>query len=232
MVTDGEACHGLTMSTRTITLDERLSAFVRDHAISREPAVLGRLREKTSGLEMAKMQISVEQGRLMAILTMMLGAKRALEVGVFTGYSALCVAQHLPADGTLVACDVSKEWTSLAKPFWDEAGVSDRIDLRVGPAQDTLQAMIDGGDGGYDLAFIDADKTSYPTYYEQCLALLRPGGAIAIDNVFWSGSVADPARDDEVPTILRQLTDRVFADERVDACHVPIGDGVLLARKR
>lgn len=220
------------MSSRTITLDERLGAFVRQHAMTGESPVLAQLRDRTSELEMARMQISVEQGRLMGVLTLILGAKRALEVGVFTGYSALCVAQHLPPDGTLVACDVSDEWTSIAKPFWEEAGVADRIELRLGPAQETLQSLIDEGDGGYDLAFIDADKSGYPTYYEQCLTLLRPGGAIAIDNVFWSGSVADPERQDEVPVLLRELTDRIFADDRVDACHVPIGDGVLLARKR
>jgi len=220
------------MSVRTHGFDPAIAEFIRHHASTREPPVLAKLREETQKLEAARMQISVEQGRLMGLLVKLLGVRRALEVGVFTGYSALCVALELPEDGTLVACDVSEAWTSIGRRYWEEAGVAGRIDLRLGPASDTLAAMQDARDGGYDFAFIDADKEGYPDYYERCLALLRPGGVIAIDNVFWSGSVADPERTDTVPALLRALTDRVMGDERVDPCHIPIGDGVLLIRKR
>ncbi|MEM9694754.1 MAG: class I SAM-dependent methyltransferase, partial [Myxococcota bacterium] len=162
-----------------------------------------------------------------------LGVRRALEIGVFTGYSALAVALELPADGRLVACDRSEEWTAVARRHWREAGVEDRIDLRLGPAVETLDALIDNDDAApFDFAFIDADKGAYPRYYEQCLHLVRAGGVIAIDNVFWGGSVADEARTDDVPVVLRELTTTIMADDRVDPCHLPLGDGVLLIRKR
>jgi len=220
------------MSVRTNAIDPAIGEFIRTHALSREPEVLARLREETQRLEAARMQISVEQGRLMSLLVRLLGVRRAIEVGVFTGYSALCVALELPEDGQLVACDVSEAWTAIAQRYWKEAGVSDRIDLRIAPASETLAALAEAGQGDFDFAFIDADKEGYPDYYERCLSLLRPGGIIAIDNVFWSGSVADPERTDTVPVLLRELTTKIMADERVDPCHLPIGDGVLLVRKR
>lgn len=220
------------MSVRTNAFDPAIGDFIRSHALTREPAVLARLREETQSLEAARMQISVEQGRLMGLLVRLLGVRRAIEVGVFTGYSALCVALELPEDGRLVACDVSEEWTAMGRRYWKEAGVDGRIDLRIAPASQTLAAMVEAGERDFDFAFIDADKEGYPVYYERCLTLLRPGGVIAIDNVFWSGSVADPERTDTIPVLLRELTTKIMADERVDPCHLPIGDGVLLIRKR
>jgi predicted O-methyltransferase YrrM len=169
----------------------------------------------------------------MALLTQMLGSQRAIEVGVFTGYSALCVAQHLPADGTLVACDVSEEWTSIGRRFWAEAGVADRIDLRIGPAAASLAAMIEAGEAGaYDQAFLDADKSGYDGYYEQCLTLLHPGGVILLDNIFWHGHAIEPAEDDEDSLALHALTKKIAGDDRVDSSLVPIGDGLLVVRRR
>ncbi len=221
------------MSTTSHGLDPALRDHVRNVSFARESHVLARLREFTAGMEHARMQISVEQGRLMALLVRMLGVRRALEVGVFTGYSALCVAECLPPDGRLVACDVSEEWTNVARRFWAEAGVTDKIDLRLGDAADTLGAMLDSGqEDAFDFAFVDADKEGYAGYYEQCLRLLRPGGAIAFDNAFLGGRVVNPEPGDESSAIVRGLTERIFADDRVDPALIPIGDGVLLARKR
>ena len=223
------------MSLRSDALEERVSDYVRNRSLGRESAALARLRERTAVLEMARMQISVEQGRLMAVLVAMLGARRVIEVGTFTGYSALCVAELLPPSpaGRLVACDLSREWTAIGREAWKEAGVADRIDLRLGPASATLAAMIAAGEaGGYDFAFIDADKKGYDDYYEKCLTLLRPGGALAVDNIFWDGRALDPPEADPDSVAIHALTAKVFADERVDPALVPIGDGLLLARKR
>ncbi len=221
------------MSRSTDALGATGAAYLHDTAITGEPAVHTRLRERTAELANANMQISPEQGRLMGLLAQMVGARRALEVGVFTGYSALCVAERLPADGVLVACDVSEEYTAIARPFWEEAGVADRIDLRVGPAADTLAAMLEAGEAGtYDFAFIDADKGGNEHYYEQCLQLLRPGGAVAIDNVFASGAAFTAAAEDPDGAGANSLNRKVLADPRVDAALVPVSDGVLLARKR
>ena len=163
----------------------------------------------------------------------MLGAKNALEVGTFTGYSALCVARALPADGRLIACDVSEEWTAIARRYWEEAGVADKIDLRIGAALATLDAMVDGGQGGsFDFAFIDADKENYAGYYERCLALLRPGGVVGVDNTLWSGAVADPDNQSDETLAIRALNRLVYEDDRVDSCVLPIGDGLSLALKR
>jgi len=221
------------MSRSTDPLGAAGAAYLHDTAISGEPEVHARLRERTAELSNAVMQISPEQGRLMGLLVQLLDARRAIEVGVFTGYSTLCVAERLPADGVLVACDVSEEYTDIARPFWAEAGVSDRIDLRIGPAADTLDAMLEAGEAGtYDFAFIDADKAGNAHYYERCLQLLRPGGAVAIDNVFASGGAFTPRDDDAEGVAANALNRMVLADERVDAALVPISDGVLLARKR
>lgn len=220
------------MSARTYSIDERTSAQVRTVSLGHESEALARLREETAKLPNGYLQISVEQGRLMAMLASAIGARRCLEVGVFTGYSALCVAERLPPDGRLVACDVSEEWTSIGRRFWQEAGVADRIDLRLGPASDTLATLVAGGEAGtYDFAFIDADKEGYDDYYEKCLILLRTDGIIAIDNIFMHGRTFDPATTDGPPAAVRQVTSKIFADSRVDPALVPIGDGLLLVRK-
>jgi predicted O-methyltransferase YrrM len=169
----------------------------------------------------------------MAFLVRLIGARKSLEVGVFTGYSALCVARALPADGRLVACDVSEEWTDVGRRYWQEAGVEDRIDLHLGPATETLDRLIaDGEAGSFDLAFIDADKPSYATYYERALTLFRPGGVVGIDNVLWQGRVADPGNDDDDTEAIRAVNDTAHGDDRVDMCMLPIGDGLTLLRKR
>jgi caffeoyl-CoA O-methyltransferase len=195
--------------------------------------VLRRLRDETSKLPSARMQISPEQGQLMGLLVELLGARRALEIGVFTGYSSTAVALALPPDGRLVACDLSQEWTNVARRYWREAGVESKIDLRLGPALASLDALVrDGQAGSFDFAFIDADKTSYGDYYERCLILLRAGGLLAVDNALWSGAVADPSDQRENTRAIRALNAKVSADERVSASLVPIGDGLFLARKR
>jgi predicted O-methyltransferase YrrM len=192
-----------------------------------------RLRDETSKLPEAGMQIGADQGVFLAFLARLIGARRAIEVGTFTGYSALAVAGALPPDGRLVCCDVSEPWTAIARRYWAEAGVAERIELRLAPARETLAALRKrDGPGTYDFAFIDADKTGYDAYYEACLELIRPNGLIAIDNVLWSGTVADPTdlRPDTVA--LRAITAKIRDDPRVDASLVSMGDGVLLARKR
>ena len=220
------------MSTTTHALDETTATYVQSLARQREGDVLAELRAKTADMPNAMMQISVEQGRFMALFVATMGVKRAIEVGTFTGYSALCVASQLPADGTLVACDVSEEWTSIGRPFWRKAGVEDRIDLRIGAASDTLAKMIDAGEAGtYDFAFIDADKVSYPDYYEKCLTLLRVGGVIAVDNIFMHGKAINPAADDASSKAIHSTTQKAFADDRVQPSLLPIGDGLLVVRK-
>jgi predicted O-methyltransferase YrrM len=179
------------------------------------------------------MQIAPEQGQFMALLVRLLGARRCLEVGVFTGYSTLAVALALPPEGRVIACDISAEYTAIARRHWDAAGVAGRIELRLGPAADTLDALLAaGGAGSYDFAFIDADKPAYPAYYERCLALLRPGGLIAVDNTLWGGAVADPADQEADTRAIRAFNGRLHGDARVDLSLAPIGDGLSLARKR
>jgi predicted O-methyltransferase YrrM len=199
----------------------------------REPAILARLREETAKLPMARMQIAAEEGQLIDLLLKLIGARRCVEVGVFTGYSSLVTALALPKDGRLLACDVSREWTDIARRYWSEAGVSDRIELRLAPAIDTLDAeLAKGASGAYDFAFIDADKENYIAYYERCLKLLRAGGLLAVDNTLWSGRVADPKVTDADTSAIRAFNEHVRRDGRVDFCLVPIADGVTLARKR
>jgi len=200
--------------------------------IARESALLQRLRAETAKLPMGAMQIGADQGVLLAFLVRLIGARNAIEVGTFTGYSAIAVASALAPGGRLVCCDVSDEWTSIARRYWAEAGLSDRIELHLRPAQETLAELSrKHGPGTFDFAFIDADKTGYDTYYEACLSLLRPGGLIAIDNVLWSGSVADPSNQEKDTVALRALNVKIRDDRRVDACLVSLGDGVMLARK-
>lgn len=199
----------------------------------REPELLLRLRQETAALPSGGMQISPEQGQLMGLLVELVGARRALEVGVFTGYSSTVVALALPPDGTLVACDVSEEWTGVARRYWREAGVEGKIELHVAPALQTLDTLLARGQGGsFDFAFIDADKTGYDAYYERCLSLLRPGGLLAVDNVLWSGAVADESDQREATRAIRALNVKIAADARVTASLIPIGDGLYLTRKR
>ena len=220
------------MSNRTIQLSDELYAYAQRVGV-REPELLRQLREETAKLPQSRMQISPEQGALMAMLVGLMGARRCLEVGTFTGYSAVSVALALPADGRLVCCDLSREWTDVARRYWDSAGVADRVDLRIGPAIDTLDALLaDGGADSFDFAFIDADKPSYDAYYERALRLVRRGGVIAIDNVLWSGAVIDPADETADTQAIRALNDKISSDERVDVVLVPIGDGLTLARRR
>ncbi len=220
------------MSNRTLVLDDRLYAYLIDHSL-RETAVQKALREVTAPLELARMQIAPEQGQFMALLVELTGAKKVLEIGTFTGYSALCLAQALPADGELYCCELSEEWITVGMPFWAQAGVRDRIRLHIAPAMDTLDRLLrDGGAGDFDMAFIDADKTAYADYYERCLQLLRPGGLIMFDNTLWGGAVADAADRNPDTLALRALNERLLADQRVSISLVPIGDGLTLARKR
>ena len=219
------------MSSRLVEMSDALYAYM--HRVSlRESDVQRRLREETAALEYSMMQISPEQGQLMRMLTGLVGARRAIEVGVFTGYSALCVALALPEDGELIACDVSEEWTAIAQRYWDEAGVAARIRLELAPAGETLDALVgEGRAGEFDIAFIDADKTGYDLYYERCLELLRPGGLVLIDNVLWGGSVADENDTSEDTLALRALNEKLRDDARVELCMLPVGDGLTLARK-
>ena len=220
------------MSRNNLRIDDALEAYLAV-LLPEEPPVLARLREETSRLEAASMQIGRDQGRFMTLLLCCLGARRTIEVGVFTGYSTLITALALPNTGRIVACDISRQWTEIALRYWREAGVADKIDLRIGPAADTLDAMLASGNGeSYDFAFIDADKTGYDGYYERCLALLRPGGVIAIDNALWGGSVANSAKNSEDTQAIRALNEKVSRDPRVEAYLAPVGDGVHLAWKR
>jgi predicted O-methyltransferase YrrM len=220
------------MSNQTLNLDDRLYRYLVDHSVH-EPEVLTALRHETAQHPMAQMQIAPEQGQFMALLVQLLGVKKALEVGVFTGYSALRVALALPPEGQLVACDVSEEYTAIARRYWEKAGVAAKIDLRIAPAAETLNELIQAGEtNSFDFAFIDADKSSYPTYYEQVLQLVRPGGLIALDNVLWSGQVADPAVQDRRTNTLRALNDTIHNDDRVVASLIPIADGLTLAMKK
>lgn len=219
------------MSNRTINLSDGLYQYLLAISV-RENAVLTALRERTAQLPEARMQIAPEQGQFMHWLVSTLGARRTLEIGVFTGYSALVTALALPADGRIIACDVSAEYTAIAREYWRRAGVESRIDLRLRPALETLDELLrDGQAGSFDFAFIDADKENYSAYFERALQLLRVGGVIAVDNVLWSGRVIDPAHNDSSTVAVREFNRRVYEDRRVAISLVPIGDGLTLARK-
>lgn len=220
------------MSTRTLPLSDELHAYLCDVGL-REPEILRRLRERTARMPNAEFQISPEQGQFMRLLTELIGARRAVEVGTFTGYSALCIALALPPDGRLLCCDVNREWTDMARTTWREAGVDERIELVIAPARETLRQRLDAGAGGtIDLMFIDADKAAYDEYYELGLELLRPGGAVLLDNAFRAGRVVCPAPDDRDSAAIDALNRKVQADPRVSSCLLPIGDGLLMVRKR
>lgn len=220
------------MTRQSINLSDGLHAYLLEASL-REHPVLRRLRDLTATMKGASMQIAPEQGQLMALLVELLGARRTLEIGTFTGYSALVVALALPEDGSVVACDVSEEWTSIARRHWDEAGVAHKIDLRLAPALDTLDTMLrDGEDGTFDFAFIDADKETYEAYYERALRLVRAGGLIMVDNTLWSGRVADTGDTGRDTGFIRAFNARLRDDERVSLSLLPVGDGVTLALKR
>ncbi|HEY7638079.1 MAG TPA: class I SAM-dependent methyltransferase [Steroidobacteraceae bacterium] len=220
------------MTSRRLQITDDIHRYLVEHSV-REPEVLARLRAATASLPQAQMQIGPEQGQLMALLARLVGAQRCIEIGVFTGYSSLAVALALPEDGRILACDVSEEWTAIARRFWREAGVEHKIELKLQPATRTLEQLLAAGEAGrYDFAFIDADKPAYDTYYELLLQLLRPGGLIALDNTLWSGHVANPGDRDPNTAALRVLNDKLHRDERIDLSLLPVGDGLTLARKR
>jgi predicted O-methyltransferase YrrM len=220
------------MSNGSIGLDEALNAYMVEAGV-REHPVLSDLRRRTAEMPNASMQIAPEEGAFLAMLVRLLPARRILEVGTFTGYSSTAMALAQPPDGQIVCCDVSAEWTDVARRAWADAGVADRITLHLAPAVETLDRLLAAGEeGSFDLAFIDADKPNYDNYYERAVSLVRAGGLIAIDNVLWSGRVADPSQGDESTEAIRALNARVAADERVDVVMLPIADGVTLARIR
>jgi predicted O-methyltransferase YrrM len=219
------------MSKQTLGLEQSLYDYLLSVSL-REPTILTQLRQETSQLPMSRMQISPEQGQFMALLVKLIGAKKTLEVGVFTGYSSLVVALALPADGKIVACDVSEEYTSVARRYWQQAGVADKIDLHIAPALETLDKLLTAGEAEtFDFAFIDADKSNYDNYYERSLELIRPGGLIAIDNVLWSGKVADTEIQDNQTNKIRALNRKLHEDSRITLSLVPIADGLTLAMK-
>ncbi len=220
------------MSDTTINLTPTLYAYLKKNSL-RELPVLQSLREQTQKMSMGQMQISPEQGQFMHLLIELLGARKTLDIGVFTGYSPLVVAFALPPEGKVVACDVNVEWTKIARRFWEQAGVAHKIDLRLAPALETLQQLLDQGEADtYDFAFIDADKGNYPLYYELALKLVRPGGLIAIDNVLFGGKVADEQVADINTATIRALNAKLVHDERISLSLLPVGDGLTLARKR
>jgi len=220
------------MSNRTLNLTDALYDYMLSVSL-REPEVLRRLREETARDDMARMQVAPEQGQFMTLLVALTGARQALEIGVYTGYSALCIARALPEQGRLVACDISEPWTRIARRYWQEAAVDHKVDLRIAPAADTLEALLEQGSAGrFDFAFIDADKANYDLYYERCLQLIRPGGLIAIDNVLWGGAVIDPADHDVDTLAIRALNRKLHADKRVAISLVPIADGLTLLRRQ
>ena len=219
------------MSRHSINLTEALYNYLQSVSLREHPS-LQQLRLETASHKGASMQVSPEQGQFMALLIKMLDARRVIELGVFTGYSSLCMALALPDDGRIIACDVNEEYTEIARRYWQQAGVSDKIDLRLAPALQTLNALLDDAKAGcFDFIFIDAVKEEYRDYYELGLALLRPGGLIAVDNVLWNGSVANPSIRDSETLAIRAFTAFVFEDARVDISLLPIGDGLTLARK-
>lgn len=220
------------MFSKFISLDQKLYNYLLENSL-RESPVLSQLRTETASLPMAVMQIAPDQGQFMAMLVKLMGVRRAIEIGVYTGYSALAVAEALPDDGLLIACDIDIETSAIAQRYWQQGGVASKIDLRLAPAADTLQTLLDNGQAGsFDFAFIDADKTSYLEYYELCLALLRSGGLIVVDNVLWNGAVLEATTEDDDTRALQQFNARVRTDQRVDVSLLSMADGLSLVRKR
>ncbi|MCT7952475.1 class I SAM-dependent methyltransferase [Ancylothrix sp. C2] len=219
------------MSNKSIALNDQVYDYFLSVSL-REPAILQQLREETASHPRSMMQIAPDQGQFLALLIQLIGAKKTLEIGVFTGYSSLSVALALPKDGKIVACDVSEEYTAIARRYWQAAGVSDKINLRIQPAIQTLDQLLAAGEAEtFDFAFIDADKENYQNYYERSLKLIRSGGLIAIDNVLWSGQVADPQIQDKSTEAIRAFNKKLHQDERITLSMIPIADGLSLARK-
>jgi len=220
------------MSNKTLNLTDELYQYLLRVSLH-ETELMAELRKETAKLSMSEMQVSPEQGQFMALLAKLLDTRQVIEVGTFTGYSTLAIAQALPADGKVIACDVSEEWTSMAMRYWEQAGIVDKIDLRLAPALETLDGLLqEERAGDFDMAFIDADKENYLNYYERCLELLRPGGLIMVDNVLWGGSVVDVSNQKSETVAIREFNEHIQHDSRVDISLVPIGDGLTLARKR
>lgn len=218
------------MAGRAPFLPKKISRYIAEHAV-REPEILRELRAATSSLPNAGMQIGADQGQFMALLVQAMGARNCLEIGTFTGYSALAVALAIPENGRIVCCDISEEWTAIGRSFWKKAGVDRKIDLRIGPALRTLDELRKETQS-FDFVFIDADKTNYANYYEACLPMLRPGGILAVDNTLWSGWVAARGHHDDDTVALRKFNDKLHADDRVEIALLPLGDGVTLALKK
>lgn len=218
------------MAGRAPFLPKKISRYIAEHAV-REPEILRELRTATSSLPNAGMQIGADQGQFMALLVQAMGARNCLEIGTFTGYSALAVALAIPENGRIVCCDINEEWTAIGRSFWQKAGVDRKIDLRIGPALRTLDELRKETQN-FDFVFIDADKTNYANYYEACLPMLRPGGILAVDNTLWSGWVADRGHHDDDTVALRKFNDKLHADDRVEIALLPLGDGVTLALKK
>lgn len=220
------------MSNQTLNLTDSLYQYILAVSL-REPDILRQLRQETASHPMSQMQIAPEQGQFMALLVQLIGARKTLEIGVFTGYSSLVVAMALPDDGKVVACDVDEDYTAIARRYWQKAGVAHKVDLHIAPAVDTLdRLLVEDQAETFDFAFIDADKSNYDTYYERSLQLVRPGGLIAIDNVLWSGQVADPDTQDNRTNAIRALNQKLHHDDRITLSLVPIADGLTLAMKR
>jgi caffeoyl-CoA O-methyltransferase len=220
------------MANKTMGISDDLAAYVVKVG-TREPDVLARLREETAAIPQHNMQIAPEQGAFLALLVELIGARRCIEVGTFTGYSSTAVALALPEDGQIICCDVSEEWTSLARKYWAEAGVAGKVDLRIAPAAETLDQLVAGGqEATYDFAFVDADKAGYDAYYERLLRLVRPGGLIVFDNTLWGGDVLDTDPGDEDTKALQALNAKLAHDQRITLCLLPVADGVTLARRR
>ena len=220
------------MSTSTLGMPDDIREYMLSVSV-RETLILKNLREETALMENSIMQISPEQGQLMYMLIRLINAKKTLEIGVFTGYSTLWTAMGLPEDGLIIACDVNREWTDIAEKYWIKASVDHKIDLRIAPAEDTLNSLIEAGLGNtFDFAFIDANKEDYGTYFEQCMQLIKPGGLIALDNVLRHGSVIDPQSDDPGTVAIRELNRRIYVDDRVDVSMIPVSDGLTLVRRK
>ena len=220
------------MFKNTLGLPDPLHDYILDNSLKELP-ILAELRQETEHHKQARMQISPDQGQLIALLIRLMSARRVLEIGVFTGYSSLTIALALPTDGVLVACDISEEYTAIAKRYWRQAGVQDKIDLRIAPALQTLDSLLESGQAEtFDFAFVDADKANYSNYYDRALKLLRPGGLMAIDNVLWSGRVADMQSTDKIVQTMRVFNQKVAHDDRVQVSLLPLGDGITLALKK